>query len=354
MDHLYSCKSLLDKSLCRILDLDLIFVIIVLSIRPSSWAHRKYALRQILHHVEESYRKHNIIERANKIKDIIFAREVKTCIDVAEKYPKNYYAWTHRRYLWDLFSLKSSRIEIRDTRTRWEQREAFIQLLETELVVGMWQEWLQIHPADHSAVHYSCQVLDLLLNEIISLELDSGGQASTQGKVPSLSHSALQQVRTLQLKYSHENESLWILRRITYKILWKHLYFPSVAKNFPEKMEFFYAMASSVRSMLRKDLKSILSSTLASHATNDQQLQCDDSNTPNTNNIYAWTFLAWCMVNLRGLDGPEDEDNLLFTAEIRQTASECLTSNTETMRHNHLVYTSLASPILNIIATGTK
>ena len=297
------------------------------------------------------------MERVNRIRDIIFAREVKTCIDVAEKYPKNYYAWTHRRYLWDLFSFKSSRTENEDKQKRQEHREAFIQLLETELMIGMWQEWLQIHPADHSAVHYSCQVLDLLLEEMISSLLESGEQASIGEKIQSLSVSALDQVQILLLKFSHENESLWILRRITYKVLWKHLHYPSIAEKFPEKISMFDTLASSVRLLLRNDLKSILLSTLRS----DHQLPCDDSDIAYTNNIYVWTFLAWCMVNLHGLDSHRDDtinsnvdtsdSSVLFTTEILEKASECLTSNTEPMRHNHLIYTSSRSPFAKIIST---
>ena len=239
-------------------------------------------------------------------------------------------------------------------RRRWLQREAYILLLKTELMVGMWQEWLQKHPADHSAVHYSCQVLDLLLNEQISLMLDSGEQAPTDREMVSLPYSALRQVQTLLLKYSHENESLWILRRITYKILWKTYIFPSIAKDYPEQKALFSAMAFSVRFLLRKDLNSILLSTLRSRATDQNQLERDNSNIPNTTNIYAWTFLAWCMVNLPGLDGPKDDHRMLFTAEIREKAAEYLTSTTETTRHNHLVYTSLASPILKTISPDDK
>ena len=294
------------------------------------------------------------MERANKVKDIIFAREVKTCIDVAEKYPKNYYAWTHRRYLWDLFNTPWSNFDLGDRRRRLKWREAFILLLETELMVGMWQEWLQKHPADHSAVHYSCQVLDLLLNHLLAFHLESEGEAPTDRKMASLSFSALQQVQILLLKYSHENESLWILRRITYKVLWRNMYFPSVRKDYPEHKAFFYAMATSVRLLLRKDLNSILLSTLSSRATNQNQLERDNSNIPNTTNIYACTFLAWCMVNLRGLDGPKDDHRMLFTEEIREKLAEYLTSTTETTRHNHLVYTSLASPILKTIAPDDK
>ena len=289
------------------------------------------------------------VETANELKDGIFAREVKTCIDVAEKYPKNYYAWTHRRYIWDIFSFDTGSTKHREVLEKGglqEQRELFIQLLETELIVGMWQEWLPKHPADHSAVHYACQVLDLLLNEIISLQLDSG-QPLIEEKITPIAVSALNQVRILLSKYSEENESLWILRRITYKILW-------------ERMVFSNAMASLVRTLVLNDLKLIVSSTLSSDVECQQVDNCNDSENDCIKitipkSIYAWTFLAWCIANLRGIDGHREETNddceIIFTPKVREMAAATLTSMTGMVHHNHLVYASSSSPISEILST---
>ena len=298
----------------------------------------------------------------NKVKDIIFAREVNTCINVAEKFPKNYYAWTHRRYLWELFSFESSRTdnEVAEKKEgRYEQRQRSIQLLETELMIRMWKECLEIHPADHSAVHYSCQVLDLLLTEIISFQLDSD-QSLMDDKIESISFLALDQVRILLSKFSQENESLWILRRVTYKILWKHLYYPSVAKKFPDKEHFFNTMVSLVCRLLRNDLKSIVSSTLNSdiedHQVDSQNYdENESSNNPTPKSIHAWTFLAWCIVNLNEIDDHREgaTNDVIFTPRVREIASEYLTSTTGILQHNHLVYTSSSSPITTMLVTGS-
>jgi len=318
---------------------------------PSSWAHRKFVLRQMLKIVDIP--SHGNMEKSNKMKDIIFAREVKTCIEVAERYPKNYYAWTHRRYLWDVFSFDTGSTEHREQQA---QRELLIQLLETELMIGMWQEWLPIHPSDHSAVHYACQVLDLLMDEIISIQVDSG-QPLIEEKIAPISISALNQVRILLSKYSEENESLWILRRITYKILWKHLYFPPVAEKHPDKKNFFNAMASLVRTLVRNDLKSIVSSTLSD--CNDSE--SDSMKTPHEKSIYVWTFLAWCIANLPGIDGHLEGTNddceasktdIIFNPRIREIAAANLTTMTGMAHHNHLVYTSYSSPIFEALSKG--
>ena len=296
--------------------------------------------------IESSYDDHGNLEKKNKTKDILFAREVKTCIDVAEKYPKNYYAWTHRQYLWDLFSFEAG-----DETKRQQQRLQYIQLLETELMIGMWQEWLPRHPGDHSAVHYSCQVLDLLLKEMISLQLDSG-RVMLDEKIESASFSALDQVRVLLTKFSHENESLWILRRTTYKILWKHLYHPSVAEKCLAKAQLFTEMTALVCLLIRTDLKIIFSSTLGSGVEHDENnFEC----------IHAWTFLAWCIVNVDGIDDYPGKaeynfnpstDDIIFTPRVREIASRYLTSTTGATQHNHLVYTSPSSPFTKVLAKG--
>ncbi len=298
---------------------------------------------------------HRDMEKTNRMKDNVFAREVKTCIEVAEKFPKNYYAWTHRRYLWDVFSFVTGSTEHSQQQA---QRELLIQSLETELMIGMWQEWLPIHPADHSAVHYACQVLDLLMNEIISLQVDSD-QPLIEEKIAPISISALNQVRILLSKYSEENESLWILRRITYKVLWKHLYFPTVAEKHSDKKNFFNAMASLVHSLVRNDLKSIISLRMS---------DCNDSEsnsmkTPNDKSIYVWTFLAWCIANLHGIDGnlegtnddcDASKNDIIFTRRVRKIAAANLTSTTGMAHHNHLVYTSCSSPIFETLSRGAK
>lgn len=311
----------------------------------------------MLKRVEISYQNHGELERANKAKDIFFAREVKTCIDVAEKFPKNYYAWTHRRYLWDLFiPYDTSPFEFRDQRKRLklhhQQRQRYIQLMETELMIGMWQEWLPKHPADHSAVHYSCQVLDLLLHEMILLP--------SEEKIEYVCISALEQVRVLMSKFSHENESLWMLRRITYKTLWKHLHFPGNVDR-ESADEFFSNKTNSlVYLIVRNDLKSSIDIELQ-QGDNSNHGENASGKIPNPANIHALTFIAWCIANLDGIDNDWvattdnfdcPRDDAVFTPRIIEIVLRHLTSTTGTIHHNHLVYTSLPSPISEILAAG--
>lgn len=231
-------------------------------------------------------------------------------------------------------------------------------------MIGMWQEWLPKHPGDHSSVHYSCQVLDLLLHEIISLRIVSEDQLLEE-QIGTVCFSAIEQAGILLSRFS-ENESLWILRRITYKILWKHLFSPSIAEKGSDQSFFSNKMSSLAYLLVRNDLKSILSSTLSfgfEHEKDDNnncsENACDGVQNPTC--VHAWTFLAWCIANLEGIDdnrkatknnlyGPNS--GVIFTPKVRETALSYLTSITGTLQHNHLVYSSSSSPFPKSLAAG--
>eukprot|EP00536_Pseudo-nitzschia_multiseries_P005335 jgi/Psemu1/303315/fgenesh1_kg.99_\ len=185
----------------------------------------------------------------------------------------------------------------------------------------MWQEWLPRHPADHSAVHYSCQILDSLLKTTTTQTLRPGDereherehehdQEAASIEIESICNAAVETVRSLLSKYSCENyESLWILRRLTCKILWKNL----VCTGNPtlETETATTSLATNlrvrVRRLVKDDLVRTLSSSLGVDVPTLQQLGQDGAlqrspGEPESNNIHAWTFLAWCLANLDGID----------------------------------------------------
>lgn len=84
--------------------------------------------------------------------------EIETCSTVAEKYPKNYHAWTHRKWVLQLLHDLS-------TRDATESSERLIrslfQVLQKEM--SAIERWMKSHVTDHSAVHYLGQVLHMLM-----------------------------------------------------------------------------------------------------------------------------------------------------------------------------------------------
>lgn len=84
-------------------------------------------------------------------------KEIKVCIEIAESFPKNYYAWTHRLYCMKIFLSKTS-----------SSSPKVHELLEREIYSTT--PWLKKHVSDHSSVNYGIQVLKLYTDNNINNE----------------------------------------------------------------------------------------------------------------------------------------------------------------------------------------
>lgn len=124
-------------------------------IRPSSWAHRKWVAKKLVDLAAQRDKEYkNIYQWASS--------EINTCSSVAERFPKNYHAWTHRR--WVLRLLFKTWISKSDSTVTAED------CIETKLIFKLpykelenTQIWMKTHVSDLSACHYQGQVLRMLL-----------------------------------------------------------------------------------------------------------------------------------------------------------------------------------------------
>ena len=125
---------------------------------PTSWFHRKYVFQKIVCGTES-------------VNDLmtLTRKEIKLCIHVADRYPKNYYAWTHRIYvLQTLYGRMFLEDDGHDSSTgiaantsTFINNQLFVSLLEEEWTSI--EVWLRTHVSDHSAAHFGGAVLRLLL-----------------------------------------------------------------------------------------------------------------------------------------------------------------------------------------------
>lgn len=183
--------------------------------------------------------------------------EQDTCERVAEIFPKNYYAWTHRRYLWTLLSKFED--DDKNNNTDSEQNDPWTMLLNDELD-RLWK-WLHLHPSDHSAVHYMGQVVYMYLSSI-----------SNTASVDEVGIPDQIQGRVRDLIGDHgEHESIWILRRITNATLWKHQFCNHVVEDLQ---------------LVMVDLKK-----------QSPMINCETEMT----HEYGLAFVAWCVASLHGL-----------------------------------------------------
>lgn len=116
------------------------------------------------------------------------AEELKICSSACEIYPRNYYAWSHR-YLCMRCCATQAVAASAEHASLLEQEEKDL------------KRWVNVHVSDHSAVHYLCAVVEVLLTGLTTF-------SDAEALVTEIREHSLQ---LLQLYPSHEN--LWLYFR---------------------------------------------------------------------------------------------------------------------------------------------
>ncbi|CAJ1967566.1 unnamed protein product [Cylindrotheca closterium] len=248
---------------------------------PSSWGHRKYVLQQIVKAIVVV--KEISDDYESKLVDLVH-KEIAFCSKIADKFPKNYYAWTHRRYLWSSCILPHLQQSYHAT---------IIVLLNQEF--DALKLWLEQHISDHSAVHYLGQVLEMRLQQQQDQQQQQHIQSSSSSLNDlsiSIAHNSLNLANAL-LKTHPDHESLWILRRLMVQILFQHAQQHSVTDS----------AKVAILSMLEDLIDEVW--TKAHFSENNR-----DYNISGITSVYAWSFLVWCMSQL-GLGGQDRPKRLL-------------------------------------------
>jgi Protein prenyltransferase alpha subunit repeat len=183
----------------------------------------------------------------------LFRGEAKICREIAERYPKNYYAWTHRRYFLGIL-IQSIDLNVEEKtrilRNEWEE---------------MIEEWLPRHMSDHSAAHYAAQVLELWVRQLKS--------ERTTSDLESVAAHAVEAVKALVVEDEDFHETLWILQRMVVTILLSEL-----------------GDTTNDRIGLRPEVDLIAK----------QYFQNGSSvGTGTTNNVHMLTFLLWVAESLK-------------------------------------------------------
>ena len=129
----------------------------------------------------------------------MFRSETTICKAIAGQYPKNYYAWTHRRYCLG--------IVIESIDLNGEEKTTLLRDEWNEIVT----EWLPKNVSDHSAAHYAAQVLELWMHQLES-------QPITAQELQHFVAEILNGIKAL-LEGEEPHETLWILRRMVVTIL---------------------------------------------------------------------------------------------------------------------------------------
>lgn len=189
-------------------DDELAFIAGLLTLKHSAkvstfWHHRRWLLLRQLSPVQSDVSDIGTMDIDDRFCSYIlpFSR-YQTEIEISKKacdiYPRNYYAWMHRRLILRSFVYNLTiNASIPASSSKERYHSAFVQeLSESKTYIGT-------HISDFSAVHYLCQSLVALYRS--SLELDTGVPLSTE--------SMVEDAMTLVKTYPN-HESLWLYLRL--------------------------------------------------------------------------------------------------------------------------------------------
>jgi hypothetical protein len=213
---------------------------------PNAWAHRRWVCRQIIKSFTKTNHDHDsvfegLIDNDIDISDKLLSWatcEIAVCTVIAEKYPKNYYAWTHRSFITrTLASLIQDEHEHEHEHdvSVWNCNDDIRALLQAE--VDSIEPWLSRHVSDHSAAHYGGEVLSLWFTTVtVGKNNDNAndGNDCIQWKVDIIKEKL--KGSEILIKKFPSHEVIWIWRRICSRV-------------FVE-----YASAESIVSFIRQEI----------------------------------------------------------------------------------------------------
>ncbi len=196
---------------------------------PNAWAHRRWICRQCLEILIDALREDDtkgLNTAAGKLSKsepfleldnlVDWAkREIALCTVIAEKYPKNYYAWTHRIFITrSLVNLIQKDNDNDPPHIFMGSRDEGVKvgvkiLLKTE--VECVEPWLRKHVSDHSAAHYG--------GEALLLYLSIGGNHEWKTRII---QNMLTACEGLIEKFP-SHEVMWIWKRILSRVMLEHV-----------------------------------------------------------------------------------------------------------------------------------
>lgn len=290
---------------------------------PSSWAHRKWIYGKLI----QTYLVLEANEKLEKVLRLV-SQEIQICTIVAEKYPKNYYAWTHRLFcvrnlvnMWKDNTLQPS-FTMNEKGTDLEPIMKVYNLLRKEIMFIT--PWLKRHVSDHSCVNYGSQVLHLLLVYGFS----KGGYCDTR----CLDHyewgleelmcalEACEEMLTVQTYSCHE--TLWQYRRLCSSLILKMI---SRKLNGCQISNSSILAKPSILAMFTKFLQHEISDLYQSrnivNKSKDNEVLLLSENEQFAVGTYIRSYIIWVCLNLNVLrvNGFEKEiSNILNPSDYEQ------------------------------------
>ena len=234
--------------------------------------------------------------------------EINVCTSIAERYPKNYYAWTHRIFVIQTIinqrdvhnsqmkeSTKATKgnDQIDNDRTYGDTmmnvkniEMDILQLLQNE--IHFIEKWLQSHISDHSAAHYGGQVMDIYLQLLSDTNINDN-QAKTIPNLVHLGKEICTNCKSMISSYP-QKEVLWIWKRICSRFLIR-IISHDLHKEKSDKS------TSILNELLQKYIFKDITTILQEHK--ESGVNSSNDVDKNAYNVHSLTYIVWIMRQIK-------------------------------------------------------
>ena len=258
----------------------------------------------------------------------LIQKELSICTKIAEKYPKNYYAWTHRRWMIQQIVSKVHATEEKSGASPSSNfYSSYLRKLIYEEFTFIVRTWLPRHVSDHSAVHYGQQMLyvglelfgmgwkaSLTCTSSVGVEVSDSATTSTPKSTSTTATSSLpdDDVPLYQLALSSsqvltnqfpDHEALWIFRRqVVTTIL--SLYFQTSKITDKDFSDLVW------NQLWESHIRQLYLEAIGTKLANSNSVSTDTSDASATittggcflqpsSLVYSWTYLLWVLHHIQ-------------------------------------------------------
>mmetsp|Transcript_4109 Transcript_4109/g.11309 ORF Transcript_4109/g.11309 Transcript_4109/m.11309 type:complete len:465 (-) Transcript_4109:64-1458(-) len=252
---------------------------------PNSWTHRKWICRKIVNGLTFSASNERSTRGNWETLQTWAGREIDVCTRVAEKFPKNYYAWTHRSFVVQLvitscFANGCPRII-----------EPVTDFLSEELTFS--KSWLSTHISDHSAVHYGSETLRKIFawyRSISCADVATNRKNACRRSCLAEAKLALSGAGDLCSRYA-SHEAIWIWRRLCATV---------VIEILSSVLGYGHVSPANVDAELRDFVQNEV--LLLSEEKIENSLDCRDlrdGNEDRSMRVHSLTYILWVLDQLK-------------------------------------------------------
>lgn len=230
----------------------------------------------------------------------LLRRECKTCNDVARSFPKNYYAWTHRRHMWNVIGPNLAMLSSSSSTSGMTSDVTLLPKLLRQEFSDV-STWLHGRVSDHSAAHYGCQVLQLWFHYsrlTLKSEEDTMDNQNVTDQLVMIAKTALEDSKTLVQQFP-DHETLWIFRRLVIRELVRQVHNFGTNTSTNDNDVDGHDISNQIATLVQQELEVECNDVKGEVPKIMSILSSGNGNVDSQFSVHKWTYLIWCFIQLQ-------------------------------------------------------